>query len=71
MIQVEQEGTIKVHLICILNGKIKHLQNQAIEIVKFQWTWYGLEDATWEHEDAMRVEYLHLFEDFGNLVNVV
>jgi hypothetical protein len=32
---------------------------------------YGSEDATWEHEDAMRAKYPHLFEDFENLVDVV
>jgi hypothetical protein len=71
VIQVEQEGVLRVHLVHILYRKRKQLQNQAIEIVKFQWTWYGLEDATWEHEDAMRVEYLHLFEDFGNLATIL
>jgi hypothetical protein len=40
------------------------LESRAIEIVKVQWTWYGLEDATWEHEDDMQKEYPHIFEDF-------
>jgi hypothetical protein len=53
VIQVEQEGIFQVHLVRILDWKFKQLWNQAIGIVKVQWTWYGLEDATWEHEDAM------------------
>jgi hypothetical protein len=61
---VEQEGSFQVHQVCILDRKIKHLLNQAIELVNFQWTWYGPEDATWEDKDAMREEYPHLFEDF-------
>jgi hypothetical protein len=56
---------------CILDQKRKHLSNRSIELVKVQWTWYGLEDATWEHEYVMRAEYQHLFEDFGNLDVVV
>jgi hypothetical protein len=61
VIQVEQEGTFQVHLVCILDQKIKQLWNRAIGIVNVQWTWYGLEDATWEHEDAMQAEYPHHF----------
>jgi hypothetical protein len=61
MIQGEQEGTFQVHLVHILDRKIKNLQNQAIGFVKVQWTWYRHKDASWEHEDAMWVEYPHLF----------
>jgi hypothetical protein len=64
VIQVEQEGTFQVHPVRILDRKIKQLQNRAIGILKVQWTWYIPEDATWEHEDAMREEYPYLFEDF-------
>jgi hypothetical protein len=64
VIQVEQESAFQVHLVCILDRKIKKLRNQAIELVKVQWTWYGPEDATWEHEDVVQGEYLHLFEGF-------
>jgi hypothetical protein len=64
VIQVEQEGAFQVHPVWILDRKIKQLQNRAIGLVKVQWTWYGPEDATWEHGDAMWAKYPHLFEDF-------
>jgi hypothetical protein len=71
LIHVEQEGVLLVHLVRILDRKIKQLQNRAIGLVKVQWTWYGPEDVTWEYEDAMLVEHPHLFEDFENPANVV
>jgi hypothetical protein len=71
VIQVEQEGVLQVHHVRILDQKRKQLHNQAIGLVKVHWTWYGLEDAIWEHEDAMQVEYPHLFEYFENLVDVM
>jgi hypothetical protein len=46
----------------VLDRKFKMLQNRVIELVKVQWTYYGPEEATWEHEDAMRAEYPQLFE---------
>jgi hypothetical protein len=56
VIQVELESAFQVHPVRILDRKIKQLCNRAIGIVKVHWTWYGPKDATWEHEDAMRVE---------------
>jgi hypothetical protein len=53
VIQVEQEGAFQVHMVCILDRKIKKLWNRSIELLKVQWPWYGPEDATWEHEDVM------------------
>jgi hypothetical protein len=41
VIQVEQEGVLQVHHVCILDRKNKQLQNRSIGIVKVQWTWYG------------------------------
>jgi hypothetical protein len=38
--------------------------NRSIGLVKVQWTCYSPEDATWEYEDVMRAEYLHIFEYF-------
>ena len=71
VIQVEQEGVLQVHPVCILEWKRKQLRNRAIGIVKVQWTWYGPKDATWEHDDVMWVEYPHLFENFEKLTDVV
>jgi hypothetical protein len=70
-IQVEQEGALQVYPVRILDWKRKQLWNQVVKLVKVHWTWYGPEDTTWEHEDAMWAEYPHLFKYFGNIVVVV
>jgi hypothetical protein len=46
LIQVEIEGNFQLQPMRILDRKIKMLQNGVIELVKFQWTCYGPEDAT-------------------------
>jgi hypothetical protein len=68
---VELEGVLQVHPVRILDRKRKQLRDRAIELVKVQWTWYGPEDATWEHADVIRAEYLHPFEDFERLAETV
>jgi hypothetical protein len=69
--QKEPEDVLQVHLVRTLDRKRKQFQNRAIELVKFQWTWYSLEDTTWEHADAMWAEYPHLFENFERLPETV
>jgi hypothetical protein len=48
------KGDFQVQLAWVLDKKVKMLQNQVIELVKVQWTYYGPEDAKWENEYAMR-----------------
>jgi hypothetical protein len=71
VIQVEPKGVLQVHPLRILDRKKKQLQNRAIELLKVQWTWYGPEDTTWEHEEVMWAEYPHLFENFERLAETV
>jgi hypothetical protein len=71
MIQVEPKGNFQVKLVCILDRKIKNLWNQSVGLVKVQWTWCGLKDETWEHEDSMQAEYPHIFQDFYNALRTV
>jgi hypothetical protein len=37
------------------------LQNRAIVQVKVQWKHFGVDEATWELEDAMRLAYPFFF----------
>jgi hypothetical protein len=53
-----------VEPVLILDQKIKVLKNKDKVLVKVQWTCYSPEDATWEHEEAMREVYPHIFVNF-------
>jgi hypothetical protein len=64
VIQVEHEGDFRVEPVHILDQKVKVLMNKSISLVKIQWTCYSLEDATWEHEEAMQEKYSYVFENF-------
>jgi hypothetical protein len=64
VIQVEHEGDFRVEPVHILDQKVKVLRNKSIGMVKVQWTCYGPEDATWEHEENMRAEYPQIFDSF-------
>ena len=51
----------------ILDRKTKQLRNRQIPLVKILWNNHGVEEATWETEDAMRRQYPYLFgSDQGN-----
>jgi hypothetical protein len=50
---VEHEEYFWVEPVSILEKKVKVLRKTSIRLVKFQWTYYGLEDATWENEENM------------------
>jgi hypothetical protein len=51
---VEHKGDFWVEPMPILDWRIKVIKKKATGLVKFQWTYYGPEDATWKHEEAMR-----------------
>jgi hypothetical protein len=64
VIQVEHKGDFLVEPVRILDRKVKVLEKKSIGMVKVQWNCYGPEDATWEHEENMWVEYPQMFDNF-------
>ncbi|KAA3461489.1 DNA/RNA polymerases superfamily protein [Gossypium australe] len=45
---------------------IKELRNKHIALVKVLWQRHGVEEATWEPEEAIRKQYPNLFTDLGS-----
>ncbi|XP_022894091.1 uncharacterized protein LOC111408578 [Olea europaea var. sylvestris] len=45
----------------ILNKKVQIQLNKTVSLVKVLWQNQTVGEATWEHEDQMRVQYPHLF----------
>ncbi|KAK8644555.1 hypothetical protein V6N13_123858 [Hibiscus sabdariffa] len=50
--------------VMIMDREIKRLRNKNVSLVKVLWRNHKVEEATWEPEETMRQQYLHLF-DFG------
>ncbi|VFQ73490.1 unnamed protein product [Cuscuta campestris] len=50
----------------ILAREVKELRNKRVSLVKFLWRNHVVEEATWEIEESMRVQYPHLFSNNGS-----
>ena len=62
VIQVEPVGEFQPKPLSIVTKKVTLLQNQAISQVKVQWNNFGLDEATWEMDYAIREAYAFLFQ---------
>ena len=54
-------------LIKILDTVTKRTRNSEVRICRVQWSRHGVEEATWEREDALKKEFPHLFRSQPNL----
>ena len=61
VIQLQPNLTFEEEPVEILARDVKELRNKRIPIVKVLWRSHSVEEATWEPEDAMRIQYPHLF----------
>ena len=57
-----QEVSVK-----ILDTVTKRTRNSEVQICRVQWSRHGVEEATWECEDALKKEFPHLFRNQPNL----
>ncbi|XP_016755122.1 uncharacterized protein [Gossypium hirsutum] len=60
-IEVGPDLTIEEEPVQILDRDVKVLRKKSVPLVKVLWHNHGSEEATWDHEEAMRQQYPHLF----------
>ena len=51
----------------ILDTVTRRTRNSEVWICRVQWSRHGVEEATWEREDALKKEFPHLFRSQPNL----
>ena len=64
-IQVQEDFTFDEEPKTILDREIRQLRNKQVPLVKGLWQHHGMEEATWEPESIVRVQYPQLFSS-GN-----
>ena len=69
-ITIDTDGTFEEGPVHILDSRDQVLRRKTVRLVKVLWKHRGVEEATWELEDTMRVTYPFLFEDEGALPNI-
>ena len=60
-VEIRSDMTYEEEPIRILAREVKQLRNKEIALVKVLWQRHGMEEATWETEEAMRKQYPNLF----------
>ncbi|KAI5317150.1 hypothetical protein L3X38_036857 [Prunus dulcis] len=61
-VELKADFTYVEQQVQILDWKMQVLRSREIPLVKVLWRSHTMEEATWEPEDQMREQYLHLFE---------
>ena len=64
-IQVQKDFIFDEEPQAILDLEIRQLRNKKVPLVKVLWQNHDMEEATWEPESTMRVQYPQLFS-LGN-----
>jgi hypothetical protein len=60
-LNVQGDLTYKEYPIKIVNTLTRVTGNKVIKMCKVQWSHHVEDEATWEQEDELRVEFPHLF----------
>ena len=67
MIDLQPDLRYKKIPIKILDTVTRRTRNSEVRICRVQWSRRGIEEATWEREDAQKKEFPHLFRSQPNL----
>ena len=59
---VDADGTFEVGPVRIMDRQEKILRGKTVRLVKVLWQNQGVEEATWEREDTVHVNYPFLFD---------
>jgi hypothetical protein len=60
-ISVQGDLTYTEHPMKIIDTLNRVMRNKVIKICKVQWSHHGVDEATWEREEELQVEFPHLF----------
>jgi hypothetical protein len=58
---VQGDLTYTEHPIKILDTLTRVTRNKVIKMCKVQWSHHGEDEATWEREEELRIDFPHLF----------
>lgn len=61
-LQLDDSLTYEEELISILDRQVKRLRSKEIPSMKVLWRYHSQEEATWEAEEDMWINFPHLFE---------
>jgi hypothetical protein len=59
--QCSGDLTYTEYPIKIIDALTRVTRNKVIKMCKVQWSHHGEDEATWEREEELRIEFLHLF----------
>jgi hypothetical protein len=60
-LSVQGDLTYTEHPIKIIDTLTRVMRNKVIKMCKVQWSHHGEDEATWEREEELQVEFPHIF----------
>ena len=60
-LSVQGDLTYTEYLIKILDTLTRVTRNKVIKMCKVHWSHHGEDEATWEREEELRIDFPHLF----------